>query len=485
MAAEPRAGRTARRIEYKHIVGMLFVLGLFMDLLDMTIVNVALPTLAKGFSAGSSIEWVVLAYLISLAIFIPLSGWAGDRFGSRRVFTLALAIFTASSLLCGLSWSMTSLVAFRVLQGVGGGMLTPVGTAMLFRAFPPDERAHASAWLAIPTVVAPALGPVIGGYLLQYLDWRWIFFINVPIGALGLVLSALLLREERQVNPGHFDLRGFVLSSSGLASIVYSLAEAGSEGFSDRRVITFGLGGILLLAMLIRVELRADRPMLDVRLFAHRLFTGANLFQFLGYAGFVGALYLLPLLLQYEKGFTPLESGLATFPQALGVIVAVRPAARLYERIGALRMIVTGMAGITATTAALLAVDATTGLGWVALVMLLRGFPWAFIFVSLQTTAFAPIRAEDMGRASAIFSSLRQVSASFGVALLATVLARQLAHHGAHLGDPSTQGGAVAAFHGAFLVATLLGIGAIVAATLLIDCSSPAMDSSPHLRRQR
>jgi EmrB/QacA subfamily drug resistance transporter len=261
---------------------------------------------------------------------------------------------------------MTSLVAFRVLQGIGGGMLTPVGTAMLFRAFPPEERAHASAWLAIPTVVAPALGPVIGRYLLQYLDWRWIFFINVPIGALGLILSALLLREERQANPGQFDLRGFVLSSSGLASIVYSLAEAGSEGFSDRRVIAFGVGGILLLAMLIRVELRADRPMLDVRLFAHRRFTGANLFQFLGYAGFVGALYLLPLLLQYEKGFTPLESGLSTFPQALGVIVAVRPADRLYKRIGALRMIVTGMAGITATTAALLAVDATTGPGWVA-----------------------------------------------------------------------------------------------------------------------
>jgi EmrB/QacA subfamily drug resistance transporter len=443
-----------------------------MDLLDMTIVNVALPTLARDFSAGADVEWAVLAYVVSLAIFIPLSGWAGDRFGSKRIFTLALAIFTASSLLCGLSWSMASLVAFRVLQGIGGGMLTPVGTATLFRAFPPEERAHASAWLAIPTVVAPALGPVIGGYLVQYLDWRWIFLINVPIGVLGLILSAVLLREERQPTPGRFDLRGFVLSSTGLASIVYALAEAGSRGFFDRRVISFGTAGILLVAVLIRVELRADRPMLDVRLFGHRLFTAANLFQFLGYAGFVGALYLLPLLLQYEKGFTPLESGLATFPQALGVIVTVRPAARLYKRIGALRMIVTGMAGITATTAALLAVDATTGLGWVAFIMLLRGFPWAFIFVSLQTTAFAPIRAEDMGRASAIFNSLRQVSASFGIALLATILARQLVHHGAYLGDPSTHREAVAAFHDAFIVATLLGIGAIIAATLLIDCSS-------------
>ncbi|HEY3365920.1 MAG TPA: MFS transporter [Symbiobacteriaceae bacterium] len=347
-----------------------------MDLLDMTIMNVALPTLARSFAATATVEWVVLGYLISLAIFIPVSGWAGDRFGTKRVFTLALAIFAASSLLGGFAWNIGSLIAFRVLQGIGGGMLTPVGTTMLFRAFPP---------------------------------------------------------EERQANPGRLDLPGFVLSASGLASVVYALAEAGSRGFGDLHVILLGLVGIALLLLLAHVELRTDQPMINMRLFKHQLFTGSNLFQFLGYAGFVGALYLLPLLLQSAMGFTPLQAGLATFPQAVGVILTVRPAARLYKRIGALRMIVTGMVGITATTAAFLWVDASTSLGWIALIMLLRGFPWAFIFVSLQTTAFAPIRPEDMGRASAIFNSLRQVSASFGVALLATVLARQLAYRGRSL----------------------------------------------------
>src|SRR3990172_6257709 len=175
------------KLEYKWIVGVVFVFGLFMDLLDMTIVNVAIPQLAQEFNTDTTtIQWVVTGYLLSLAVFIPVSGWLGDRFGTKRIFMTALFVFTAASFLCGLAWDIESLIAFRVLQGVGGGMLTPVGTAMLFRAFPPHERALASAVLTIPIVVAPASGPVLGGYLVEYQSWRWIFLINIPIGVVGL-----------------------------------------------------------------------------------------------------------------------------------------------------------------------------------------------------------------------------------------------------------------------------------------------------------
>ncbi|TAK67597.1 MAG: MFS transporter, partial [Dehalococcoidia bacterium] len=161
-----------KRVEYKYLVGVVFVFGLFMDLLDMTITNVALPTLQREFNAPTTtIEWVVTGYLLSLAIFIPVSGWAGDRFGTKRVFMFALGVFTLASLLSALSWNIGALIAFRIMQGIGGGMLTPVGTAMLFRAFPPSERAKASAVLAIPAVVAPASGPVLGGYLVEYQSW--------------------------------------------------------------------------------------------------------------------------------------------------------------------------------------------------------------------------------------------------------------------------------------------------------------------------
>ena len=459
-----------RRLEYKWIVGIVFVFGLFMDLLDMTVTNVALPTLAKDFAASTTaIEWVVTGYLLSLAIFIPVSGWTGDRFGTKRTFMFALSVFVLGSLLSGLAWSIESLIAFRILQGVGGGMLTPVGTAMLFRAFPPVERAAAGALLAIPTVVAPASGPVLGGYLVEFHSWRWIFLINIPIGITGLLAAGLLLREQKQENPGRLDVRGFFLSATGLATLLYALARAGSHGFDDTGVLTFGLSGLALLSIFTIVELRTPLPMIDVRLLRDKLFRAANAVQLVAFSGFAGALFLLPLLLQAEMGLTPLESGLTTFPQAIGVIMMVQPAGRLYKRIGPRRMMMAGMTGATLSTFAFLLVDLETGQWWIRLLMLARGWSFALMLVPLQAATFATIRSEDTGRASAIFNAGRQVAASFGVALLATVLTTRLTDHGAALGNPATRHGALLAFHDAFIAASLLAVIGIVASLLISD----------------
>ncbi len=462
-----------RRLEYKYIVGIVFVVGLFMDLLDLTITNVAIPTLQLEFgTVPTTIEWVVTGYALSLAIFIPVSGWAGDRFGTKRVFMFALTVFTLCSLACGLAWSVESLIAFRILQGVGGGMLTPVGTAMLFRAFPPAERAQASALLSIPAVVAPATGPVLGGYLVEYHDWRWIFFINIPIGIVGLVIAGLYLREEKQPDSGRLDVPGFLLSAVGLASVVYALAEAGAHGFDDPRVILFGLGGLVSLALLVVVELRVAEPMIDMRLFQNRLFAAANGAQMLGFAGMQGALFLLPLFLQAEKGLSPFQSGLTTFPQAIGVIMMVGPAGVIYRRIGPRRMLMAGMAGITVSTFAFVFVDLGTNDWWIRLIMLTRGWSFAWTLIPLQTATFATIRPADTGRASAIFNSGRQVAASFGIALLATVLTNRLIAHDAQLGNPLTTDGAVSAFHDAFIVAAALGVVGMFAALLINDADA-------------
>jgi EmrB/QacA subfamily drug resistance transporter len=460
-----------RRLEYKYIVGAVFVFGLFMDLLDMTIVNVALPTFAKDFDASTTtIEWVVTAYLLSLAVFIPVSGWAGDRFGTKRTFLFALSVFTLGSLLCSLAWNIETLIAFRVLQGVGGGMLTPVGTAMLFRAFPPAERAAAAALLAIPTAVAPATGPVLGGYLVEYQSWEWIFWINIPVGLAGLVVAGLFLREEKQANPGRLDVPGFALSASGLAAMMYALAEAGSRGFDDTRVLASGLPGLALLALFCIVELRTDEPLIDIRLLGDKLFRAANTVQFAGFAGYAGALFLLPLLLQAEMGFSPLESGLITFPQAIGVAMMVLPVNRLYRRVGPRRLVMIGTAGGTLTTLAFLLVDLETSRWWIQLIMLARGWSFAFTLVPMQAVAFATISSEATGRASAIFNAGRQVAASFGVALLGTVLTNRLTHHGATpLGNPFTRDGALLAFHDAFLAASIVLTIAIAAAFLISD----------------
>ena len=461
----------AARIPYKWIVALVFVFGLFMDLLDMTITNVALPTLAKDFTASTTtIEWVVTGYLLSLAVFIPVSGWAGDRFGTKRTFMFALTVFSLASLLCAFAPSVELLIAFRVLQGIGGGMLTPVGTAMLFRAFPPSERAKAAAVLTIPTALAPASGPVLGGYLVEFHSWHWIFLVNIPVGIGGLLLAGFLLREEKQATAGRLDLPGFLLSAGGLASVVYALAEAGPHGFADTRVLFFGMSGLALTAAFAVVELRTKLPMIDVRLLLRdKLFRSANAVQLVSYAGFAGTLFLLPLLLQEEKGFSPLESGLTTFPQAIGVLMMAQPAGRLYRRVGPRRMLMAGLAGSAVTTFAFLLVDLDTSRWWIQLILLARGWSFALTLVPLQAATFATIRSADTGRASAVFNANRQVAASLGVALLATVLTNRLTDHGAALGSPLVRDGAILAFHDAFAAAAILAVLGIVLALLVDD----------------
>jgi len=459
-----------RGLEYKWRVAIAFLFGIFMALLDQTIVNVALPTFAREFKAPpTTIEWVVTGYLLSLAVFIPLSGWAGDRFGTKRTFMFALALFTLGSALCVFSWSIHALIAFRVFQGVGGGMLTPVGMAMMFRAFPPSERAQAGAVLAIPMVVAPASGPVLGGYLVEFQSWHWIFAINIPIGITGLLVAGLLLREERQENPGRLDMPGFVLASAGLATLMYALAEAGMRGLDDPRVLLVGLAGVAILGVFTMVELRTEQPMVDLRLFRDKLFRAANTVSYVSFGGFAGALFLLPLLLQAEMGLSPLQSGLTTFPQAIGVAMMAQPAGRLYRHIGPRRMMTVGLTGATLATVAFLLVDLNTSQWWIRLIMLFRGWSFAFTMIPLQVAVFATIRSEDTGRATAIFNAGQQVAASFGVAVLATALSNRFLHYEAMLGNPATRSGALLAFHDAFVPAIALAALGTVLAVLLID----------------
>ncbi len=427
--------RTTLKIEYKWLVGLIFCMALFMDLLDMTVINVAIPTLAERFEVGTTtIEWVVTGYLLSLATFIPVSGWLGDRFGTKRIFLLALAMFTLSSLLCGLAWNVESLIGFRVLQGVGGGMLTPVGMTMLFRAFPPSERASASAALALPSMVAPALGPILGGYLVDFQDWRWIFFLNIPGGILALVAGLVILREEKQPNAGRLDILGFVLSGAALVSLVYALAEAGQLGFTDERVLLMGVASLGLGAAFVLTELRTAEPMLDLRLLLDKLFGASNVVLLAVNASIMGSFFLLPIFLQVQKGLSPFDVGLISFPLAIGVAITAQPAARLYPALGPRRMLLVSFAGNMVLTCALALVDYGTSDWLIAGNMFVRGLFFGFMMVPMQAATFATIRPEDTGRASSIFSVTRQVAASIGVAILATILSGRLADHGAVLG---------------------------------------------------
>jgi EmrB/QacA subfamily drug resistance transporter len=447
-------------VPYKWLAAIAFVAGLFMDLMDVTIVNVALPTLGRDFGASTAtLEWVVTGYLISLAIWIPASGWISDRFGTKKTFAAALILFTVGSALCGLAWSDGSLIAFRVLQGVGGGMMTPVGTAMLFRAFPPAERARASAVITIPTAIAPALGPVLGGWLVDNATWRWIFYVNVPVGLATLAFALVFLREHREPAPGRFDVWGFLCSGVGLALLLYALSQAPAHGWTSPAVVISALAGVVLCGLLVILELHRPDPILHLRLFADRMFRFANLSMFMVFTVLFGVLFLLPLFLQELRGLSALESGLTTFPQAFGMLLMVPVTGRLYPRIGPRRMLVMALVGITSTSALFLLVDLETNLWWIRAIMFLRGISMSFAIVASQAAAFASIPSAETGRASALFNTNRQVAASIGVATLATVL-----------GDHSS----VTVFHHAFAASIVFGLLGIVFAMLIHDKDAAA-----------
>ncbi|MGI8475779.1 MAG: MDR family MFS transporter [Thermomicrobiales bacterium] len=472
-------------VPYKWLVAAVFVTGLFMDLLDTTIVNVALPTLGTIFNAQpTTLEWIVTGYLLSLAVWIPASGWLGDRFGTKRIFLFALAMFTAGSALCGTATSIRMLILFRVLQGIGGGMLTPVGTTMLFRAFPPNERAKASAVLVIPIAVAPAIGPIIGGLLIDRLSWRWIFYVNVPFGIAALFFAAFVLKEHVEEKAGRFDVPGFLLSASGLPLLLYALAEAPSRGWTSAVVLLTGFAGVALLVLLVIVELRVAEPMLALRLFGDRMFRNATIVNFASSSAFFGLLFLLPLFLQRSDmhNLSATQSGLTTFPQALGLVIMSRVASGLYPKVGPRRMMMVGTLGATVATFLFVFVGVHTDLWWIRGIMLIRGMSFAFALIPLQAATFSNISRSDSGRASSLFNTNRQVASSLGVAVLATVRTDRALSHvnnavanlGSSAGDATTRAGAVQsatlnAFHDGFATAASLSLIALVASFLIRD----------------
>lgn len=458
----------------KVAVAVVYVAVLFVTILDTTIVHVALPTLSEEFGVGiDSIEWVVTAYLLSLAVFIPASGWIGDRFGMKRTLLVAIVTFTIASGLCGVAQDVHQLIAFRVLQGVGGGLLTPVGLAMLFRAFPPEQRADAARILIIPTAVAPALGPVLGGTLIDLASWRLVFLVNVPLGIAVIGYGWRYLRESRQDDPGRFDVPGFLLAGVGFATLVFALSEGPREGWTAPLTVGAGVIAVVALAALVVVEARTPQPMLSIRLFGDRLFRATNVVSAFGAAAFLGVLFLMPLLLQQVRGASAFHSGLTTFPEALGVLSCSQLVARLYPRFGPRVLMVAGMAMMAGWLVVLSRVGLETSEWTIRLLMYLLGTSYSFLIIPTQAASFATISSADTGRASALYNTQRQVAQALGVALLATVLATSL---------PSAGPTGLAAFQKALLVAALLA--AIAALTALAVPTADARETMVARRRR-
>ncbi len=460
------------RISQKVAVSVVYVAAMFMTIMDATIVNVALPTIGRNFRVPStSVASVSIYFLVSLAVFISASGWLGDRFGGKRVLLGAIAVFTVASALCGMAGSLLELDIFRVLQGVGGGMMAPVGLAMLFRVFPPAERVRAASILTVPTTLAPALGPIFGGILVTELSWRWVFYVNVPLGIAALVFGVLFLEGGQALAPGSFDATGFLLAATGLGLLMYGVSEGPIRHWDSAVVLATTAAGVILLAALILVELRKRQPLIDLRLLGNRLFRSANGVMVLSSASFIGTLYTVSLFFQDGRGLSALGSGLSTFPEAIGVMAGAQLASRvLYPVLGPRRNIAVGLAGVAVSIGLMSLVGAQTNLWWMRLLMFSLGVAMGQVFVPAQAAAFAGISPEATGRGSTMFNVIRQIGSALGVAAFTSAIVG--------VGATTVVAGRLApsllAYHVAFLLAAGVAAAGIVIALTIHDADAAA-----------
>src|SRR6202161_2111688 len=414
---EPRSSPPLLADSSKRLLPWLIAVAFFMESLDTTILSTAVPTIAAALHvAPLSMKSVLASYTLSLAVFIPISGWMADRFGTRRVFASAIGLFTLGSFLCGISSNIHLLVACRVLQGIGGSMMVPVGRMTLVRTFAKSDLLRAMSFVSIPALVAPMLGPIAGGLIVGYLHWRFIFFLNLPIGLAGLILVYIHLPDYREEQTPPLDVVGLILFGSGIALLSYVLEIFGEHTLSSRE-----MSGLLALsiALLAGYGIHARTlpfPLLELKLFSIRTFRAAVSGSFFTRLGIGGVPFLLPLLYQVGLGFTPIQSGLLIMPQAIASMGMKAIMPRLLSRIGYRGVLISN----TLILGVLLMVFATIGLRTPVWMIVLQAFLYgAFTslqYTSMNTLVYADIAEKDTSSASSIASTAQQMSISFGVA---------------------------------------------------------------------
>jgi EmrB/QacA subfamily drug resistance transporter len=409
-------------------IGAVVIVGSIMSILDTTIVNVALATLRRDLhSTISEIQWVVTGYMLALAAVIPVTGWAARRFGAKRIYLISLVLFTAGSVLCGLANSTTELVVFRVLQGVGGGMLLPIGQLMMAEAAGPKRMGRVMSIVAVPAMLAPILGPALGGLIVDNASWRWIFFVNLPIGAAAVVAALRILPRSEPGRAAPLDVLGLALMATGLPLLIYGLAEIGTTGgFTATRVVVPCVAGLALIAAFVRHALRARYPLLDLRLYRRATFASASLTMFWLGAALFGSMILLPLYWQGVRHESVLDTGLLTAPQGLGMAMMMPLAGRLTDRWGGGPVALFGVVVTTIASIPFGLIGAHTSIAWLSVAMLVRGAGIGFAFMPAMAAAFASLERSELAHATPQLNVLQRVGGSIGTAVLAVVLQRAL-----------------------------------------------------------
>ncbi len=404
------------------VLGVI-VMGSFMSILDSTVVNIALPKLMAVYSTDvHGAQWVLTSYLLALAIVIPLTGFVDETFGGKRVYMITLTLFTCASALCGIAWSLGVLIFFRVLQGLGGGLIQPLGMSLLLREFRPDERGTALGFYGIPIMLAPAIGPTVGGYLVEYVDWRFIFYINVPIGILAVIAASRILHEGVLKRNQKLDLWGIALVALGSAALLLGIDNGPTDGWGSTTVVAELIVGVVCLAAFVVVELTTDQPLLELRLFKALNFSTAIFVTLIVQIGLFGATFLLPVFLQNLRGLGAMETGMLLIPQAITVALIMPISGRIFDRFGPTVVLVPGIALLTYATYLFSNLSLNTTNTQIISILMLRGVGMGLAMMPATTAAMNAAPRHLIPRATALANALQRIAGSFGTAIMATVL---------------------------------------------------------------
>src|SRR6266568_3048724 len=407
------------------------IIGTFMVILDTTVVNVALPTLGRVFATDIAVlQWVITAYMLAQAAVIPLSGWLSDRFGAKRVYLTSLILFTIGSAVCGLAANGEMLIATRVIQGLGGGMIMPIGMAVLYRLTPPERRGAIFGMFGIPIMVAPALGPLLSGYLLQYADWRLIFLINVPVGVLALVIGLRVLPNISAGRAaGKLDSLGMILGPLAFSAISFGVSQSTTAGWIALPTLGGITIGLVALALFVWRELTVGDPILDLRVFRSRDFSLAIVTQWAAFGAMFGTFFLVPLFLQQTRGYGALETGLFTLPTAIASAIFMQIGGRAFDRVGVRLPVLAGMTLIGASMWLMSGLRGdTTGFDLIAPLSLL-GAGMGLMMMALNTHLLNAAPIDLIGRVTSLTNALQNVIASLAIATFATILESRIPVH--------------------------------------------------------
>lgn len=408
----------------------IIVLGVFMAVLDMGVVNVAIPTMESDLHATTNqIQWVLTAYMLVIGVLVPISGWMTDRFGAKKLFLFSLFMFTVGSALCGMAWNVDSIIAFRVVQALGGGFMMPVSMAMIYRIFPPDRRGFVMGLFGVAIMAAPAFGPALSGYLVEYSSWRLIFYLNVPIGILAILLGIPMMHEFSHEVKNKLDVWGFVLSTGGFFSLLYGFNNVPDYGWHSLRVTGFVAVGAISLVLLVVVELTTESPVIELRVLKNYMFSMSLIISsIVNVALFVG-IFLLPLYLQNILGLSALRTGLFMTPAALASAVVMPISGRLFDKIGARPLALVGLLCVTLASFGFTMLTTDTSTAHIQWLYILRSIGMGMTMMPIMTAGMNTVKREWVSQGTAMTNTVRQVASSLGTAILTSYFTTRMHFH--------------------------------------------------------